>query len=274
MRRRLGVLVVVLAACGRIDFDAVGDGGQTDSMVDAKPVQIIAIQSAGVWTVAASELRRTLATSVSNTTFTFSSWYKSTNAGTMLFCAGVSPSEQTFIWTDVNDATGEPYFQHVGSLSGPDYRPATTWPYLGQWVHLVISVDTTQAIADDRVRWWVNGTRMVTRVADMGVPFPLDQPLYLGTAILHTLGNKFDGGFPWTGELAETYVIWGHALDASEFVTVVGPDTVRSIVYTGPVEPESLYFSYPAANPGQNGFAAQPSWTATSMMTTATGLPY
>ncbi|MFN0245320.1 MAG: hypothetical protein ACKV2T_00345 [Kofleriaceae bacterium] len=229
-------------------------------------MQIIA---SGVWT-ATSDLRRTLATSTSTTTFTFATWYKSSWMGAMVLNAGVTAQRHTFAWNSQND--GRIGFQHqVDAAQYAAFPPLTTaWPYLGMWVHVQIAVDTTQPALGDRVRIWFDG---VAQILDNTGALDLlqDQALYLGDTVMHAFGRKWDGAFSWTGALAETYVIWGHALAPDSFIelTTVG---LRSMVYAGPVTSESVYFDY--QTPGENRFFGQPDWTAAGITSNTTDLPY
>ena len=76
------------------------------------------------------------------------------------------------------------------------------------------------------------------------------------------------------GSLANTYVIWGHAVEASAFVTL-HTGAPRSIAYSGPVEPESVHFTYAdAGNLGRNSFVGQPDWVATEVTSITTDMPY
>jgi hypothetical protein len=265
---RVAALVGALVGCGRSHFDAVPQA--TDVFVDHG----IAIRAAGVFDGTAA-LRRTLATSTSRTTMTISTWYKSSDVGTLILDAGISAMQQTYLTsaTTSSPAIGTPVLVHqetatfYGAL--PDYGTAP-FPYAGQWVHFVCAVDLTQPLQADRARWWINGEPQVV-IEGTRIPFPQDLEMYFGDTIDHTFGSKYDGGFPWTGSLAETYVIWGYALDASAFVSLP-PEGLRSIAYTGPVTPESLYFDY--AVPGQNQLSGQPDWTPTAVTTNTSDLPY
>ena len=280
--RRLVVLICAMG-CGRLGFTApqaadgalaldAGDALALDAGDAAVPgadaPAAIAITHAGQW-ASASQLSRTLATSTSRSVFTLATWYRSTAQNQMVMCAGVTAQRQSFVWASQNDGTV--LFQHQeGSSSWATIPDAQPWPYLGTWIHLVLSVDLTQADVAQRVRWWIDGVAQTTHTG--GAPdWVQGQQLYLGDTVLHTIGNKFDGAFDWSGALAETYVIWGRALDPSYFIVGTGAAT-RSIAYTGPVTPESVHFDYAVA--GANGFAGEPDWTATQITTVTTGLPY
>jgi hypothetical protein len=272
---RLAPVIAVLAcaggACGRVGFSASGsdaagsdDATALDAMaIDAAPPMIKAIAASGAWSSGASQLRRRLAMSSDPSAFTFATWYKSGNTGTMLLCAGVSASDQTFVWA--GNVGGRPFLQHEDATINIGVAPLLgggAWPYLDTWVHLVIAVDMTQVDPARRVRWWIDGVERP--IESQGGTMPQDHPLHVGDAgVVHTIGNKWSGGFDWTGLLAETYLVLGHALDASAFVAIT-EDGVRSIVYTGPVDAESVYFEYATADAGKNSFA-EGDWAATAV---------
>lgn len=239
---------------------------------DASP-PVVPLAGVGVWRQTTSELKRTLATSVSRTTFTFATWYKTSDLGTMLLCAGVAQDRQSFVWSGTSEGT--PFFQHgapgMDFAAGPHLVP---WPYRGKWVHLVLSVDLTRASEAQRVRWFADGAETAL-TSGSASPFPQSLQLYLGDKVVHTLGNKYEGSFDWTGSLADTYLVWGHALEPSSFVAVLSPGIVRSIVYSGPVTAESVHFEYsPSAGAGHNSFAGQPNWSATAVTLSSADLPY
>lgn len=278
MRAPVVLAILVAAGCGRFGFggeavDAPGeDAAMTDAVApDASSVTVVPIAGAAVWTTS-DTLQRTLATSNPNPgVFTIATWYRSANLGAMPFGSGISHNRQTFIWA--SQSSGRPVFEHQeADLDFANAPTFSNWPYLDQWVHLVVAVDVTTAVAAERVRWWVNGVAMATDDAG-GTAFTQDLDLYFGDAIVHTIGNKHDGAFDWTGALAQTYLIFGHALNASAFVAEVGGQ-LRSIAYTGPVTPESAYFAYAPAQPaGTNSFAGRPDWTTTALSIATTNLP-
>lgn len=259
-------------ASAAADVAAPRDGAPDGSLADAALVDAVApipIGHTGQWTVTASQLAHTPAAVTSRQIFTIATWYRSTNIAEMLLCAGISAQQQTFLWADMTD--GKVLLQHQEIANQYVAAPGMqAWAYHNLWVHLVVAVDLTQAAPDARVRWWLDGVPQIID-PDTTPGFAQGQEVYLGDTALHTIGNKYDGSYNWTGALAETYIIWGHALDPSSFITGTGAAT-RSIAYTGPVTPESVYFDY--AVPGVNGFAGQPSWDATQISTSVSDLPY
>lgn len=271
---RLAVLALVVG-CGRVDFavttspsidDAAGDAVvDAATAFDASPV---AIAQSGVFG-AASVLKRVLTVDADRTQFTFASWYKSDAIGEMLLCAGATAQEQSFVWAAMTD--GRLVFQHQQDSVMMADAPTEAWAYASTWVHVVISVDTAQADVADRVRIWFDGAPQVVDPGTL-VDIAQDQQLYLGASgIEHTLGSKFDGGFHWTGKLADTYLIFGHALDPSVFIVGTGAG-VRSIAYTGPIDNESVHFDYAVS--GANVFSGLPSWTAAQVASDPNDVPY
>ncbi len=285
------VLLLLSSSCGRIGFDRFNlsdDAGdvetvdaaqETDSTsvidasppIDARLSTIIPVAGSGIWQ-SNSEIERTLTTSTSTRSFTFASWYMSSDKGSMLLGAGVGQSEQSFIWAGTGE--GELFFQH-GSAAG-DYwvnaDVAGVWPFLGQWVHIVVAVDLDKPTMAERVRFFINGEPRPNEVSSPEFPQGLD--IYLGDTIKHTIGNKFSGGFDWTGVLAETYLIWGASIDASAFVRMNNQNQLRSIAYTGNVSTDSVYFNYALPEAGTNGFIGLPNWTSSNLSTSTTTLPY
>lgn len=185
--------------------------------------------------------------------------------------AGVTESEQSFLWASSMD--GRLFFQHQSSQSSYVAAPdaGEPWPYSGQWVHIVIAVDLDKPTLEERVRYFVNGVH--TANLEFETPFPQSLDLYLGGAVQHSLGNKHDGAFDWTGNLAETYIIWGVSIGASAFVRRDHNEELRSIQYTGPVTSESVYFNYALSETGTNAFTGQPDWTS-SYVGRSDSLPY
>ena len=241
---RVAVVLVILTACGRFGFDAESssDAAADDAaVIDAAPdaaVTIKAIASSGAFT-APSELRRALAVTEDRRVLTIATWYRSPNLAQMLFCAGIAANQQSFLWAATTD--GKIGLEHQQAGIGYAAYPAQAWTHLDQWVHLVIAIDTNQVDPAMRVRLWQDGVEVATSPLN-GMVFAQNLDLHFGTAgTVHTFGNKFTGNFDWSGSLAETYLVWGHALDASYFVTQTAMG-LRSIVYTGPVTPESVYF--------------------------------
>lgn len=258
-------------ACGRLQFDqrtAGADDALTPDTLDAPTT--ITIRAAGVWG-ASSDLRRTLATGGWQAKFTLATWYKSSSYGNLMFDAGIAANQHTEVLIGLTDGVPSLDQQEMSIYyeGGPDYG-GSPFPYVDTWVHLVVAFDATAVNQADRVRWWVNGQSM-SITSGPRMPFPENVLSYFGSSISHALGCKHDGAYHWSGSLAETYMVWGHALDASSFVVMTSTG-LRSIAYSGPVTTESVYFNYEIA--GQNQFAGQPDWAVNAVTNNLVDLPY
>jgi len=200
---------------------------------------------------------------------TFATWINTTTARAILLGAGETDSDQSFLW--LGDS-GSLFLQH-GTIDGPSHSSGIT-PGVddeGTWKHLVVVMDLAAEAPEQRVRFWVDGIRQPTGPGMAG-HYPTELPgFFLGGPHRHALGNKWQGAFDWIGRLAETYLIWGEALDPTYFSVGRGAEA-RSITYRGPITAGSLYFDY--VNPGENRFDGQPGWNVTNVMSDASSLPY
>ena len=158
--------------------------------------EIIPIAARGEFATPGSELRRTLAVAIGRPVFTIATWYKSPIVGAMLVNAGITASTQTYFWADGDQILGRLIFTHQ-DLTSTQYSSVPDlgidpWPYIDVWVHYVIAVDLTDPDPVRRIRYWIDGIER-TVVPDVGrQPPQFNQPIYLGDAIVHTFGNKYD----------------------------------------------------------------------------------
>jgi len=148
-------------------------------------------------------LTRTQTTGTSRRTYTYSLWFKvseafDNGAAYMLFGATVTSSTNYNDNTNLNNGAGANYAlmtaNFKGSLSGQVQSNARIRD-IGGWYHLVQRVDTTQSTASDRVRLYLNGTQITSFNNE-------SQP-----------SQNYDGGFGINGN--ETTI--GMNLDNSNF---------------------------------------------------------
>jgi hypothetical protein len=84
------------------------------------------------------------------------------------------------------------------------------------WYHIVISLDTTQATASNRLKLYVNGTE-VTSFNNLTNP-SLNQDLGINQNAIHTIGKYANASlYYYGGYMSDVYLIDGQALDASYF---------------------------------------------------------
>ena len=82
--------------------------------------------------------------------------------------------------------------------------------------HLVVAVNTTESVAADRIKFYVNGVQQ-TGVAGGDGFIGQDRDTGMNTTSNHTIGGNASGGENLDGYLAETNFIDGQAPEASDF---------------------------------------------------------
>ena len=168
-----------------------------------------------------AHLTRTQITPTSRRTFTFSTWFK---RGSDLGVASVRAllhlgnDNNTFTGLTTDNSGPDRIWLQVYSGGGYQAQLVTNAVFRDPtaWYHVVLSIDTTQATAANRVRLYINGVE-VTSFALASYPAQnLDLPGFanaLNSALMRYLGttNYLDG------YLAETYFVDGQQLTPSSF---------------------------------------------------------
>ena len=149
-------------------------------------------------------------------TFTWSLWYKKgeSTSWTHVIGADSSSAERQHIrWLD-NDQL-EIYFIS-SSAAKLALIPNRKFNDEFGWQHWVLSVDTTQATAANRAKFYVNG-QQVTSFSTETYP---DQnfDLQINNTIQHIIGKRgYDGNSKLNGKLADVFQIDGQALGPDSF---------------------------------------------------------
>ena len=163
-------------------------------------------------------LSRTPASAGNRKTWTWAGWVKRSNIGTDNYffgCNAVSNATQSFYFAFGAGGVD------AGALSvlsfGNFYRKSTAlFRDPSAWYHIVVTLDTTQATAANRIRIYVNGNQLTsfslssdpTQNADLGI----------NQASQHVMGNyAVAGGTYFPGYLADVHFIDGQALTPSSF---------------------------------------------------------
>ena len=171
-------------------------------------------------------LNRTPSSSSNRKTFTISWWFKIGNLGT-----GSSSSARAFFGAYDNSTSSNDGYYFSSALGSDDklYFGAWTQNWRGTnrvfrdvnaWYHCVVSVDTTQSTAADRVKIYINGVEETSfsvsnnpsQYYDLGWNF---------SSQLHTIGrvNYLTGSGPYSfdGYIAEFNSVDGQQLDPTHF---------------------------------------------------------
>jgi hypothetical protein len=161
---------------------------------------------------------RTPASAGNRRTFTLSFWVKRTKLG-MLNAQVIGVNEVTFTsrFRIVLDNSADKLFL-FSDTTGTAASLTTDQVFrdTSAWYHFVVSVDTTQATASNRIKIYVNGNQ-ITQFAAPSYP-DQNNELHWNTAVAQYIGarNTTDG-FYFDGYLADMHHCDGTAYDASAF---------------------------------------------------------
>jgi len=156
-------------------------------------------------------LNRTPSSAGNSKTFTWSGWVKqvvtSGTAQTHILAAGSSP-----------------YFQFY--FAGPTLYVETNLGYIqpsrvfrdpSAWYHFVVAVDTTQATATNRIRFYVNGEEVTDFTTDQRSSITQNTDLSINSAVEHRIGAQTAATAYSNMYLAEVHFVDGQQLAPTDF---------------------------------------------------------
>jgi len=179
-----------------------------------------------------ANLSRTPASASNRKTFTFSAWIKLNPTATNyppIFSAGTSAPD-TVIRLDNNGKMSVVLENGGGSNSSLITSAQLRDP--SSWYHIVCTIDTTNATADDRIKIYINGTEQTSYSTRTNPSLNLDTNV--NNTVLHRLGLQRYGSY-WDGYMAEVHFVDGTALDATSFGETINgiwvPKNVSGLTY-------------------------------------------
>jgi hypothetical protein len=152
--------------------------------------------------------------------WTLSFWVKlcqQTNDDGIIFSAGTGASARSQCYWALS--TGRLYFTSFVSASAYGAFTNAQFRDPSAWYHVVLSVDTTQTTAANRVIFYINGVAQSMNTSYGGGAIPQNSDTYVNAANGHCIGSNPPysvGGYP-TIYLTEQYLIDGQALTPSSF---------------------------------------------------------
>ena len=185
---------------------------------------------------------RTPAVAGDRKTFTFACWVKRVKddaSPVNIFAAGANNFRIAFgvgatAYLQVYDYNGSSYNFNKGSAAS--YRDFSAW------YHIVVAIDTTNATADDRVKMYVNGSRITDLYTGTNINPSQNLDTYVNsTSNAHYIGYLGSSGLYLDAYLADIHFIDGQALTPSSFTEVSAT--------TGQLIPKAYSGSF-----GTNGF--------------------
>ena len=166
--------------------------------------------------MATTYLSRTPSSAGNLKTFTISAWVKradiSTTLGTLLLCSYTSAFNYTNFYIGSNDkltvnssGTGSSCFIETSRL----FRDASAW------YHIVIAVDTTEGIASNRVKIYVNGVRETSFAST--TYFASGVNTLINSTVSTNINRNQYGTVQGSSSMSHFHFIDGTAYDASAF---------------------------------------------------------
>jgi hypothetical protein len=212
-------------------------------------------------------LSRTPASAGNRKTWTWAGWVKRSGLGTyQRFFATFDGSNQEY-WRFDSDNTLR-LFENLGTL-----QTTQVFRDVSAWYHIVVAVDTTQATASDRIKFYLNGTQ-VTTFSTATYPsqnadgrFNSAVPHYLGTGTVEY----------FNGYLADIHFIDGQALDPTSFGKFDTNGVWQPKAYTGSYGTNGFHLPFSdnstAAALGTDTSGNGNDWTPTNLSVTDGYLP-
>ena len=174
-------------------------------------------------------LSRTPASAGSRKTWTYSTWVKVNRvAYNNLFSNLVNNDNGLYVFW-----SGSRFYVQDSSLSGGAsvYTERTHFRDFSAWMHIVISYDTTQATASDRVRIYINGVQETLE----GTQPNQNIDGYWNSTETCLIGRQDLNVslYDYNGYMADIYFIDGSALDASSFGAYDANGVWQAATYSG-----------------------------------------
>ena len=187
-------------------------------------------------------LTRTTGTPTSQQKFTCSAWCKRTNIGTFNIIQTFYTDANNYLAFDFLTSDRLDVINYAGATTA---RKITTAVFrdVSAWYHIVASVDTTLATANDRIKIYVNGT-LQTAFDFNTAPSQNANLLTNATTTAIGVGEGGSTGYH-NGYISEIYYIDGQALDVTSFgETDFDTGIWKPKAYTGTYGTKGYYLQF------------------------------
>ena len=164
--------------------------------------------------MASTYLSRTFGTADNYTKQTFSAWVKRGSlGGSQMMISGYNGSSSFSTQIDFNSDQLRVEF---GGASQNEVKTNALYRDTNAWYHIVIAIDTTQATASDRIKFYVNGEQ-ITSFALSNYPAQNDNSQLTYANSNNTVGASWNSNDKYDGSMSHVHFIDGTAYDASAF---------------------------------------------------------
>lgn len=191
-------------------------------------------------------LNRTLGTPTDSRKFTLATWMKRGKSGGSTLFGSYAGDVDNFATLYFNASDQILYYDESGNVGIAAAGTSMVFRDFSAWYHIMFVVDTSQAVAADRMKFYVNGAQVsfgastqyglndTTRINFSGRRMQIGATFYNST-----LGDYFDG------YSAETYFIDGQALTPSSFGSTNSTTGVwQPARYTGTYGTNGFYLPF------------------------------
>ena len=165
-------------------------------------------------------LSRTLSSS-NRQTFTFNVWVKKTvvgsSTGAVLFCSTDNVTSTGWLHFNSGSYGSADTLTFEDQSSGTVLVTSQLFRDPSAWYMITLSVDTTQATASNRVKLYVNGTRVTAFSTETYPAQNANTNFNRPSSFIHTIGSQYTNNRFFNGYLSEVHFIDGSALDPTSF---------------------------------------------------------
>jgi hypothetical protein len=166
--------------------------------------------------MASTYLSKTFGSAGNRKKFTISVWVKRTGLGSVQQIMAVGTYASTLLDQLYFNSTDTLNFDNVNTsgtatstfISNRKFRDTSAW------YHIVVKVDSTQASAGDRVKFYVNGSAMSLATETQPAQ---DYDFAFNNNVLHNIGTRPGQSHYFDGQMSHFYFTDGYAYDASTF---------------------------------------------------------
>ena len=209
-------------------------------------------------------LNRTPSSAGNRKTWTWSGWVKRTGFGqNFLFSTGADSSNRLQIAFE--NYTNDNLSLEAKSGGSTQALLTTTASYRDSsgWYHIVVALDTPQATAANRLKFYINGEQVSTF---QNSTYPSqDAELEMNKAIAHNIGKRTYSSNYFDGYQAEVNFIDGTALDPTDFGEFDNNGVWRPIKYAGSYTGNSFYLKFEQGALGTDSSGLSNDWTANEL---------
>jgi hypothetical protein len=201
-------------------------------------------------------------------TWTWSSWVKRGNLTAIMRLLEAYSGANDFEYIIFD---GADHIEFANYSSGYAFRYVSTAVFRdpSAWLHIVISVDTTQATASNRVRLYINGGEVTAFSTETDPSQNYDTDI--NSTVDHTIGERpaAAGGNNFDGYLAEVHFVDGTGLTAASFGETNDDGVWVPIAYTGAYGTNGFYLTgATAADLGEDFSGNNNDFTSAGLATT------